>query len=58
MNKEQYKELLIKLHRLEDDLVGAQMITDTTTLSNIVNRIENARQELLDIIKFVEKEND
>jgi hypothetical protein len=25
MNKEQYKELLIKLHRLEDDLVGAQV---------------------------------
>jgi hypothetical protein len=52
------KELLIKLHRLEDELVGAQVVNVleiTPTVRQMINRIECARQGLLEIIKYTEK---
>jgi hypothetical protein len=49
------EELLHKLHRLEDELAGAGIVTEKTEIRHLVNRIESARQEVLEIIKYVER---
>ena len=51
LEKKDILEIIVRLHRLEDELVGAQVVTDKTTIDNMVNRIEHARQEVLAIIK-------
>lgn len=50
------KELLIKLHRLEDELAGATVVTEEVEIKHLVNRIECARQELLEIINLAKSE--
>jgi hypothetical protein len=48
-------ELHHKLHGLEDELAGAGVLNEGTTMTHLVNRIESARQRVLEIIKYTEK---
>ncbi len=47
-------ELHHKLHSLEDELAGAGVVTDEVEIRHLVNRIECARQRVLEIIKYTD----
>ncbi len=47
-------ELHHKLHSLEDELAGAGVVTDEVEIKHLVNRIECARQRVLEIIKYTD----
>jgi hypothetical protein len=53
MTEQEKIELIIKLHRLEDNLAGCQIVTMLTTINHMVNRFEAARKEVLEIIGLV-----
>lgn len=50
--------IVIELSRLEDMMVGDQNLNDKSTLQQMVNRIERARQEVLKIMNMAIKLRD
>ena len=51
------KELLIRLDRLEDNITGKCYVGENTTLLHMKNRMEEIRQEIINIIQETHKED-